>query len=248
VPWVNPTCGRLLPRRRSRVGTGTLTVCESPPSSPPPWPAFSQSACSPSALCSCGATAKKTSRATSPPPAIVTDTAALATDNLDLDLDGLDTVVNRDHYGTIRVQVDPRTDKPLFVGIAPTKDVERYLRGTSHTLVRDVSYGPFHADYANQPGTSRPAAPAAQSFWSASAHGAGRQTLTWDVDDGNWSVVVMNDDGSRGVDAGVRAGADVPWLSDLAWGGTIGGIVMLLIAAGFTVVAVRSKPRVAVPA
>jgi hypothetical protein len=178
----------------------------------------------------------------------VTDTSALATDNLDLDLDGLDTVVNRDHYGTIRVQVDPRTDKPLFVGIAPTKDVERYLQGTSHTLVKDVSYGPFHADYANQPGTARPAAPAAQSFWSASAHGAGRQTLTWDVDDGNWSVVVMNDDGSRGVDAGVRAGADVPWLSDLAWGGTIAGIVMLLISAGFTVVAVRSKPRVAVPA
>jgi hypothetical protein len=177
-----------------------------------------------------------------------TDTAALATDNLNLDLDGLDTVVNRDHYGTIRVRVDPRTDKPLFVGIAPTRDVEDYLHGTSHALVTDISYRPFRAHYANQPGTTRPAAPASQGFWTASAHGAGRQTLTWDVKDGDWSVVVMNDDGSRGVDAGIRAGADVPWLDDLAWGATIAGIVMLLIAAGFTAVAVRSKPRVAVAA
>jgi hypothetical protein len=178
----------------------------------------------------------------------VTDTAALATDNLNLDLDGLDTVVNRDHYGTIRVQVDPRADKPMFVGIAPTKDVNRYLDGTSHALVTDISYSPFHADYSNQPGSARPAAPASQGFWAASTHGAGRQTLTWDVKDGDWSIVVMNDDGSRNVDAGVRAGADVPWLDDLAWGATIAGIVMLLIAAGFTVVAVRSKPRVAVAA
>jgi hypothetical protein len=178
----------------------------------------------------------------------VTDTAALATDNLDLDLDGLDTVVNRDHYGTIRVQVDPRTDKPMFLGIAPTRDVDRYLDGTSHALVTDISYSPFHAHYSNQPGSARPAAPASQGFWTASAHGAGRQTLTWDVKDGDWSIVVMNEDGSRNVDAGIRAGADVPWLDDLAWGATIAGIVMLLIAAGFTVVAVRTKPRVAVAA
>jgi hypothetical protein len=178
----------------------------------------------------------------------VTERAALATDNLNLDLDGLDTVINRDHYGTIRLQVDPRADKPTFVGIAPTKDVDRYLHGTSHALVTDISYSPFHAHYADRPGATRPAAPAAQGFWSASAHGTGRQTLTWDVQDGDWSVVVMNEDGSRGVDAGVRAGADVPWLSDLAWGATIAGIVMLLIATGFTVVAVRTKPRIAVPA
>ena len=178
----------------------------------------------------------------------VTDTAALATDNLDLDLDGLDTVVNRDHYGTIRLQVDPRADKPVFVGIAPTTDVDRYLAGTSHALVTDISYSPFRAHYADRPGSARPAAPAAQSFWTASAHGAGRQTLTWDVQEGDWSIVVMNQDGSRNVDAAVRAGADVPWLDDLAWGVTIAGVVMLLIATGFTVVAVRSRPRAAVAA
>jgi hypothetical protein len=145
------------------------------------------------------------------------------------------------------VQVDPRTDKPVFVGIAPTRDVDRYLHGTSHELVTDVSYSPFNADYARQPGTSLPLSPGAQHFWAASDHGSGERTLTWDVEEGDWSVVVMNADGSRGVDAGVSAGADVPFLSSVGWGLTIGGLVLLVIAATMTVVAVRVREPAAVP-
>jgi hypothetical protein len=176
-----------------------------------------------------------------------TDTAALATDNLNLDLDGLDAVVNKDRYGTIRVQVDPRTDKPVFVGIAPTRDVNGYLSGTSHDLVTDISSSPFEVDYQHQPGGGLPLAPAAQHFWAASDHGSGQRTLTWDVEDGDWSVVVMNADGSRGVDAGVSAGADLPFLSSLGWGITIGGLVLLVFAATMTVVAVRVREPAAVP-
>jgi hypothetical protein len=176
------------------------------------------------------------------------DTAALATDNLDLNLDGVDAVMNQDRYGKIRVRVDSRTDKPVFVGIAPTRDVSDYLRGTSHALVTDISYPEFRADYEAQPGSASPAAPAAQDIWAASDHGTGMQTLTWDVEDGDWSIVVMNDDGSRGVDAGISAGANVPFLSSVGWGVTIGGLVLLVFAATMTVVAVRVRPRVAVPA
>ena len=176
-----------------------------------------------------------------------TDTAALATDNLDLNLDGLDAVIDKDRYGRIRVQVDPRTDKPVFVGIAPTRDVDHYLSGTSHELVTDISTTPFDVDYERQAGTGLPLAPAAQHFWAASDHGSGQRTLSWDVEDGDWSVVVMNADGSRGVDAGVRAGADLPFLSSLGWGITIGGLALLVLAATMTVVAVRVRPPAAVP-
>ena len=176
-----------------------------------------------------------------------TDTAALATDNLDLDLDGLGGVIDKDRYGTVRVQVDPRTDKPLFVGIAPTRDVDRYLRNASHELVTDLSYSPFNVDYDRRPGRSLPLAPAAQHFWAASDHGTGERTLTWDVEDGDWSIVVMNADGSRGVDAGISAGADVPFLASVGWGVTVGGLVLLVIAATMTVVAIRVRPPAAVP-
>ena len=88
--------------------------------------------------------------------------------------------------------------KPVFVGIARTADVDRYLRGTAHTSVTDVDTSPFNARATARvpPPSARPVRPT-QSFWAASARGTGRSTLTWDVRDGDWSVVVMNADASR---------------------------------------------------
>jgi hypothetical protein len=177
-----------------------------------------------------------------------TSTAALATDNLDLDLDGVDSLIDQDRYGKIRVKVDADNGKPVFVGIAPTRDVTNYLRGTSHALVTDVSYSPFDADYRSHAAGREPGTPVDQTIWAASAHGSGGQTLTWDVADGDWSIVVMNDDASRGIDAQISAGAELPFLSGIGWGITIGGIVLLVVAVGFTVVAVPTGPRIAVAA
>ncbi len=39
--------------------------------------------------------------------------------------------------------------------------------------------------------------PTAQHFWAVSASGVGQQTVTWEVREGDWSVVLMNADGSR---------------------------------------------------
>lgn len=177
-----------------------------------------------------------------------TNTYALASDNLDLDLDGLEDVIDPDAYGKLRLKVDPRTDTPVFVGIARTDDVSRYLDPTSHDLVKDVSFDPFRADYELQGGPTRPDAPATQNIWAASAHGSGTQTVTWDVKGGDWSIVVMNDDGSRGVDAGVSAGAKLGFLAPLGWGLTIGGLLALGLAGALVVVAVRVPRRQAVPA
>jgi hypothetical protein len=170
-----------------------------------------------------------------------TGSYALATENLDLDLDGLDTVLDRGTYGKIRLKV--ASDAPVFVGIAPTADVTRYLRNTSHALITDVSYPDFDADYDAQPGAERPASPAAQDFWAASVDGAGPQTLTWDVEDGDWSIVVMNADASRGVDARISAGAEAPLMAPLGWGMTIAGLLVLAFAAGAAVVAARVPRR-----
>jgi hypothetical protein len=175
-----------------------------------------------------------------------TGTYALSTGNLDLDLDGLDTVLDQDTYGKVRLQVD--SDAPVFVGIARTADVTRYLRDTSHALVTDVSYPDFDADYDPQPGAERPATPATQDFWAASTHGPGRQTLTWDVEDCDWSIVVMNADASRGVDARISAGAEAPLMAPLGWGMAIAGLLVLAFAAGAAVVAVRVPRRQVVAA
>jgi hypothetical protein len=157
-------------------------------------------------------------------------TYALSTDNLDVDLDGAGWMINRDEFGKVRLEVESHDAKPVFVGIARTSDVSDYLRGTAYTSVTDIETSPFRASYSEHDGGSRPALPADQSFWTASAHGSGTQTLSWDIDEGNWSVVVMNADASRGVDAGVNAGVKVPFgaLAVISFGGAL----ILLIGAG----------------
>jgi hypothetical protein len=177
-----------------------------------------------------------------------TSTHALATDNLDIDLDGADWILERDRFGKVRLSVGSNESKPVFVGVARTADVTRYLEGAAHEEVTDLDYAPFRADYRRQAGERKPAAPTTRDFWTASAHGPGRQTLTWDVDDGDWSIVVMNEDASKGVDVGVKAGAELGFLSNVGWGAVISGLVVLSISALLAFVGLRSRSRTAIPA
>jgi hypothetical protein len=176
-----------------------------------------------------------------------TRSAAIATENLDVDSGGPGWLTSHDRYGNVRLEVAPRTDKPVFVGIARTKDVSTYLRGTSHATLTDVEVDPFEATYRTERGDARPAAPASQRIWAASAHGAGTQTVIWDVKHGDWSVVVMNADGSRGVDTGVSAGADFPILAALAWGTVGSGLVLLGVASMLIVVGTTAQRRAPAP-
>jgi hypothetical protein len=172
-----------------------------------------------------------------------TRTAALASENLDVNLDGAEWLVNSDHYGKVRLKVEPRDGNPVFVGIARTSDVSRYLGGVAHTTVTDVAYDPFDAAYRDHGGARRAARPADRHIWAASAQGDGRQTLTWNVEDGNWSVVVMNADGSAGVHAGVSAGARVAYLAAIGWSSLGAGVLLLAGAAGLFVLSGRPPRR-----
>jgi hypothetical protein len=173
------------------------------------------------------------------------DTRALATENLDADFDGGDWVIEPGDLGKVRLEADSRDGKALFVGIARTSDVERYLNGVPHTTVHDVDAGPFDsfdADYARHAGQRHPASPEHAGIWAASAHGAGTQTVDWEIEDGNWSIVVMNADGSLGVDADVSAGANLPFLNELGWTALGSGSFALVLGLGLIVLAVR-RPK-----
>ena len=166
---------------------------------------------------------------------------AIATD--DLVVNGVPSHLAGDvGYGRVRVQVTPRNDKPVFVGIARSESVTSYLRESSHSVLTDVSYDPFRAEYRDHAGTEKPFSPGAQRFWSASSEGTGRRTITGDVRGGDWSVVVMNSDGSRGVDAGVKAGARIPILDAIGWGAIGVGFALLAGAGGLTAIARRRCP------
>jgi hypothetical protein len=169
-----------------------------------------------------------------------TSTYAIASEDLQLD-DDVPGVVE-DLYGKVRLSATSHNGKPVFVGIAHSDDVSRYLAASAHATLTDVNYDPFEASYRTTGGGQRPEAPADQDIWVASAHGSGQQTLTWDVKQGNWSVVVMNADGSAGVDAGGRAGATANFLTPLAWG-TLGGGVLFAVVSGGLLFAGLRRPK-----
>ena len=50
--------------------------------------------------------------------------------------------------------------------------------------------------------------------------------LDWDVEDGDWVIVVMNPDGSTGVAADLRIGAEVDDLIWIAIGFVVAGLLM----------------------
>jgi hypothetical protein len=177
-----------------------------------------------------------------------TSAYAIATDNLHVKIDAPGWIINPDHYGKVRLKVKPGAGKPVFVGIAPTRQVERYLSASAHDQVTDVSYAPFRASSDYYPGGRRPAAPATQRFWVAAAHGEGNQTLTWNVRRGDWSIVLMNADGSRGVDAGVSAGARLPFLAAVGWGTVGGGLLLLLVSGGLMFAGLRTRRPEPIPA
>lgn len=177
-----------------------------------------------------------------------TSSYAIATDNLEANLDAPHWIISQDHYGHVRLKVTPQNGKPLFVGIAPTRDVQAYLGRTAHETLTDVSYPSFHATYAFHGGQRPSAAPTAERFWVASAHGKGRQTLTWNVHRGSWSIVVMNADGSAGVDTRASAGARLPFLGPVGWSAAGGGLLLLVVAGGLMYVGLRTRrPNMAAP-
>ena len=113
---------------------------------------------------------------------------------------------------------------PLFVGVGPSADVDRYLAGVSHTLISDFWSDSVQPIAGGVPGSP----PGTQDFWVASATGAGAQTLTWDPANGSWTVVVMNADGRAGMDVGTDLGATYPALLGIAVGLLVAGGAFLI--------------------
>ncbi len=125
-----------------------------------------------------------------------TDSFALTSDKIDLGQPGPDDWWADRDLATVRITVDNADARPVFVGIGPESDVETYLAGIPHDDITDVDFDRFSVDYRreNAGGTSTPAPPADQAFWVAQASGEASQSLTWDLEPGNWAIVVMNAD------------------------------------------------------
>jgi hypothetical protein len=174
---------------------------------------------------------------------VSTHSYALTSDDMTIDTGVPRWVLDSHDYSRVRLNVRSSDGKPVFVGIAPTAEADRYLRGVAHATVTDLDSRPFRVTYDEQKGTKHPLTPSGSHIWAASAHGRGVQHLDWHVRDGSWTIVVMNADGSPGVHTQVSAGARLSFLAPLGWSALGGGMVLLLGAGALLYLGVR-PPRV----
>ena len=152
--------------------------------------------------------------------------------------------------GDAKVTASNDLDAPVFIGVAETSDVEAYLAGVPHAVVSDMPMNGNLGDpnYKNVPGDGVPGVlPTQADIWVAQSAGTGTQEITWPIEAGSWTVVVMDPTGGPGVFADVEAGVTVPGIS---W--VIGimlsiAAVILIIAVALLLVAFRSKPAAPLP-
>jgi hypothetical protein len=142
----------------------------------------------------------------------------------DLSGDGPSWLYGATVLGDTRVRATSQHDGPLFVGVARTDDVFRYLRGVGYATIDSFEVRKDTTHTGDAP--SEP--PATQSIWAAQTDGTARQSLVWRPRHGEWSVVFMNADASADVDVRGDGGAELPALPWVA-----GGFLIVGVAVGF---------------
>jgi hypothetical protein len=185
---------------------------------------------------------------TTPTERFATPTYALTRSRLEVDTEGARWVLNDSWFGKIRIRGESAGERTLFIGIGPQADVAKYLATVAHANVEDVDFDPFRVKYLRIAGGAPQGPPTEQRFWAASASGVGTQTLTWKVREGDWSVVLMNADASRGVAAEVDLGAKLSFLLWVAIGLVLGGALVVGGSTALIVLAARTRqPQPAPP-
>jgi len=147
--------------------------------------------------------------------------------NIDI---GLACIWDWGNLATIKIEGlgnDPA--KNIFIGVAEDGEVREFFNNVEYDEVTEVNIYPNEVKYENHPGSLEPDAPISKTFWREQVHGNGTQTLEWDIESGKWTLVIMNEDGSSGIDANVTFGAKIPWLSTVGiWLLASGGLVLII--------------------
>jgi hypothetical protein len=170
-----------------------------------------------------GATERDDGFLMTPTTSLDSTTFAITSEDAQIDTEGAPSWVPSAWLGEVRIDAETDAGAPLFVGIAPTSDVDAYLGDVSRDTLRDFRDG--DAVLETTDGGAPATAPTDQTFWVTQATGTDA-TLTWDLEDGDWTIVLMREDGTSGVTADVSTGAELPVLNAV--------VAVLFVLAGLT--------------
>ncbi|MFB6291304.1 MAG: hypothetical protein ABEJ25_06210 [Candidatus Bipolaricaulia bacterium] len=124
--------------------------------------------------------------------------------------------------------------KKSFIGIAEEKDLLDYLSGVAYDEIVELHinqpFGSPRISYREYPGEAPSKPPTEKDFWVASTVGSGTQVLRWGLEEGRYSLLLMNHDASRGLDITGKIGVKVPMLKGIGIGLVVAGFVFILFA------------------
>jgi len=188
------------------------------------------------------------------------DSHAVVLKGADIDVNVPDPIWTSGPWGLITVRLVGRSNDPsreIFMGIARGADAEAYLRGVEYDEVSESRWpyspwddAPPRVEFETHHGGAPSGPPTIHSFWVAHATGPGTQTLEWETnpatfitETGNLWAVVMNADGSAGVDLTVQLGAKIPVLRRVGGMMLAGGAVALAVG-GVIIYIGAFRPRI----
>lgn len=173
---------------------------------------------------------------------------ALTSPDVDVNIGSeLEDWIPRGNTAAVKIVVRSTGDEPLFVGIGPTDYVARYLGDVAHDEITDFGYPSRRIDYESVEGGAPAAPPSQQDFWVVESDGAGRQSIEWDIEDGNWTAVIMNSDAAAGVEADLSLGARFGLLLPIGIALLVGGLVLGGLAAVLVIIGLMPGRRPAPP-
>ncbi len=168
-----------------------------------------------------------------------TGSYALASDRIDLAPHSGDWWPS--DLASVRFTIESADNVPVFIGIGPTDDVERYLDGVAHDQLDHLGLRRDDVTYRHFTGGAPSDQPANLSFWVLGATTSDNQTVTWDVEPGEWSVVIMNGDASAGVRVNAAFGVRIAILLPIGIGMIVGGLLFGGLSAGLLVAAFSGR-------
>ena len=141
-----------------------------------------------------------------------------------------DSPIALGEIATLRIQAENLdTDQGIFIGIAPTEILDEYLGGVPYAVVDDTDVDEMFLSYRMNASDEPLPLPGEQEFWTLSTTGIGLQQLEWELEEGDVSFVIMNEDASDGLAIEAVVGVRVPLIGPVGVGLLIGGGVTLAV-------------------
>jgi hypothetical protein len=119
----------------------------------------------------------------------------------------------------------------LFMGIAASADLGRYLTAVAYDEVTGVEFDASSitdVESRLHDGVIGPMTAGTKDIWVAWTEGNGPQTIDWAVESGEWSILVMNSDRSAGLEVGLALGAQNSNTLVLTWLAIAAGLLFVV--------------------